>query len=569
MAEEQKQLQLATASFISGAVSNYGNYYSGLDATNQSLGLAPEKLIIPRDYNSVIRMCYDFYQRGGMASTVVNRLTEMTITTIRNGQRKTSNEANEYFDAVLHRNPSRMMRFIRTAALEYFLSGMVLPKVDWVEVEGQDISPKLKNGKKYVLPVFDLYPPLLINVIWASWGKKEYYLKLPREDIKLIRNGGSQIKEQQLKLEMYQNYYPSFIQAIVNGADRIKIDVDPILRREVSFNPYPTPYLFNVLEALVFKQGLRRMDFAVVTRVINAILLVQEGDKDFPLTTETEKNLAELKSQILARAGDPRLLERLFFLFSNHTTKLTWVSPDIEALLNQEKYHQTNEEISEGLGFARVLITGESGKGSATDVSTWAIQPMMEEVREMLIEWMETVYEEAADLNNFRSIPQPTFSTIKLQDFVKTAAVFAQAYREGNVSRTTRDEMIGLDFETEVELMIDEFDGIKELPKNYPDMPYNTQVAPGIGGSGGAPNRRTGGRPLGTQDTPTTPRKVGVTTTKEMPMSRLKQTTSPTTKTKASDEMLSDEEVINLIDRIAEERGLSISLEDLGLEKTP
>jgi hypothetical protein len=505
-----------------------------------------------------------------MASTVINRLTEMSITTLRNGQRKTSTEANEFFEAILHRNPSRMMRFIRTAALEYFLSGMVLPKVDWVTVQGQDISPKLKSGKDYTLPIFDLYPPLLISVIWASWGKKEYYLKLPKEDIKLIRNGGSQIKEQQLKLEMYQNYYPSFIQAIIMGADRIKIDVDPILRREVSFNPNPTPYLFNVLEALVFKQSLRRMDFAVATRVINAILLVQEGDKDFPLTTETQKNLDDLKNQILARAGDPRLLERLFFLFSNHTTKLTWVSPNVEALLNQAKYQQTNEEIAEGLGFARILLTGESTRGSAAEVSTWAIQPMMEELREMLLEWIQTIYEEAAELNNFRSVPQANFTTIKLQDYVKTAAVFAQAYREGNISRTTRDEMIGLDFETEVELMVDELDAIKEIPKNYPEMPYNTQVVPGLGG---APTQRNGGRPIGTQDTPTTPRQTGVNNTKEMPVSRLKQTTSPTTKTKSpavsSENLLSDEEVINLIDRIAQERGLVIDLSDIGLEKTP
>jgi hypothetical protein len=443
---EQNKLQLASASFMPGQQGSYGNFYSGFDAMNQSQGLSPEKLIIPRDYNSVVRMSYDFYQRGGMASTVVNRLTELSITKVRNGQRKTSNEANEYFISVLHRNPSRMMRFIRTAALEYYLSGMILPRIDWVTVTGEEISPHLKSGKEYILPVFDLYPPLLVNVVWASWGKKEYYLKLPKEDIKLIRNKGSNVKEQQLKYDMYLNYYPTFVQAIISGSDRVKIDVDPILRKEVSFNPYPTPYLYNVLEALVFKQGLRRMDFAVITRVVNAILLVQEGSDNYPLTTETEKNLETLKTQILARAGDPRLLERLFFLFSNHTTKLTWIMPDVQALLDQEKYRQANEEISEGLGFARILVTGESRNAGASELSTWAIQPMMEELREMLIEWIETVYEEASELNNFRNTPQPAFTPIKLQDFVKTAAVFAQAYREGNVSRTTRDEMIGLDF---------------------------------------------------------------------------------------------------------------------------
>ena len=565
--EKEEKLQLASASYTPGYVSSYGIFYSGFDATNQSLGLAPEKLLIPRDYHSVVRMSYDFYQRGGMASTVINRLAELSITRIRNGQRKTSNEANAYFEAVLHRNPSRLMRFVRTAALEYFLSGLVLPRVDWVKETGEDISPDLKNGREYIFPVFDLYPQLLVNVVWASWGKKEYYLKLPKEDIKLIKNGGSQIKEQQLKYEMYLNYYPSYVRAITDGADRVKIDVDPILRKEVSFTQYPTPYLFNVLEALVFKQGLRRMDFAVVSRVISAILLVQEGDKDFPLTDETESNLEVLKQQILARANDPTKLERLFFLFSNHTTKLTWITPDVQAMLDQEKYRQTNDEIAEGLGFAKILITGESRNAQAAELSTWAIQPLMEDLRDMILEWIITVYEEAAELNNFRNVPNPAFTPIKLQDFVKTAAVFAQAYKEGNVSRTTRDEMIGLDFLTELELMEDEYDPMKELPKDFPELPYNTQIPP-AGGFGGAPNNPKGGKPIGTQNVPINKRNTGVRPKGQTPVSRTAPTGKPS-QSKAEEQYLSDEEVLNLMNRVMEERGIVIDLERLGLQKAP
>jgi len=568
--ENEKKSQLARASWsvVPGYNSSFGNFYSGMDAANQSLGLAPEKLIIPRDFHSIVRMSYDFYERGGIATTVINRLAELSITSLRNGQRKTGDEANQYFAAILSRRPSRMMRFIRAMALEYYLSGLVLPKIDWQEVTGDKISPKLKAGKLYQVPTFDLYPPLLVNVVWASWGKREYYLKLPKEDIKLIKNRGSSVKEQQLKYDIYQQYYPQYVETIRNGDDRIKLDVDPILRKEVSFKPYPTPYFYNVLEGLVFKQALRRMDFAVASRVVNAILLVQEGSDQFPLTAETEDNLERLKQQILGRAGDSRSLERLFFLFSNHTTKLSWITPDVQAMLNQEKYQQANEEIAEGLGFARILITGESRNAQASELSTWSIQPMMEELRSMIVEWITEIYEEAADLNNFRNPPVAAFTPIKLQDFVKTAAVFAQAYREGNVSRTTRDEMIGLDFETETELMIDEHDVMEEIPDKFHDMPYNTQVVPGAGGMGGAPNVRNGGRPVGTQNTPVNKRNNGVSMPKQMPTSKNTQTKSPTAKT-AAEEYMSDGEVINLMDRIAQERGIIVDLESIGLKKSP
>ncbi len=89
--EEKKAVELAHASWAVTPGYNVpnGNFYGGFDAANQALGLAPEKLIIPRDYHAVVRMSYDFYQRGGMASTVVNRLSELSITKLRNGQRKT------------------------------------------------------------------------------------------------------------------------------------------------------------------------------------------------------------------------------------------------------------------------------------------------------------------------------------------------------------------------------------------------------------------------------------------------------------------------------------------------
>lgn len=565
--EPSKKLISAQSAFdgsIIGGFNGIGssnNYFvGGIEELLETLGDSPEKLVLPKQYHRIINMVYDFYQRGGVVSTVINRLTELTMTEIRNGQRKTSNEANDYYDAVLHRNPSRMMRFLRLMGLEYFLSGMVLPRVDWVEILGKDLSPKLKAGRKYMVPVFDLYPPKLVTVVWAGWGKKEYYLRIPSEDVKLIRDGGSKIKEQQLRYNYWLQYYPAFIELVKNGQDTILITVDPIMRKETTFTAYPTPFLHAALESLLFKQKLRQMDFAVASRVISAILLVTEGDKDFPLTEETRENLDALKSQLYARSGNPRLVERLFMLFSNHTTKLEWISPDVEALLDQDKYRENSVELAQALGFAEILITGESRNAQAAELSTWAIMPQMLELQGMITEWMNTIYEEAADLNNFRNVPEPAFKPIQLQDFVKTASVFAQAFKEGNISRTTRDEQIGLDFETEQELMLDEKVLIDELNKGgkFKEMPYNVQVAPtggmlgnGLGKPPGAANK--GGRPQGSTNVAVNNRNRGVKPKGQTPVSRVKV---------AEDvELMSDEDVIELLNTVAQQRGLYITSE--------
>lgn len=545
---------------------SFGGFY--MPATNSAFGITPEKLAIPGEYHPLVRMCYDFYLRGGMASVVIDRIAELTVTDLRNGQRKTSNEANYYYESVLHRSPSRLYRFIRMMALEYFLTGMCVPRVNWKEVKGENLHPKLKRDRLYAVPTFDLYPPLLINIVWAGWGEKEFYLTIPEEDFRLLKNKNARrTKEQQARYD-YLSKFQLYTGAVNAGSNKILLtDVDPILRKELSINPYPTPYLSKVLEALVFKQQLRRMDFAVASRIINAILLVQEGDKDFPLVEGDRDNLEALKTQILARSNNPALMERLFILFSNHTTKLTWISPDVEALLDQEKYRQSNEEVMEGLGFPRILVVGESKGAQAAEVSTWAIQPQMEEFRTMLLQWMLPIYEQAAELNDFRNVPSPSWSPIRLQDFVKTAAVFAQLYREGNMSRTSRNEALGLKFEDELEFMRDEYEQMKDLPTDFPEMPYNIQLPPNNAAGIGVTNQRTktGGKKVGTTNTPVNNKNSGVRLTGQQPSTRTSPNDKPARNPARSElediELWSDEEVLEAINQEALRRGLRVELE--------
>lgn len=551
MVDKKEELKLAKAVAGMNQTETFGSFFmpSYLDQTYQTLGLTPNKLVIPREYHTVVRMCYDFYQRGGSVSKVMDRLVEFAITEVRNGQRKTTDEQNLYYQCVLHSKPSRLFRFLHFMALEYFISGMTVPRVEWVPLKGAEIHPDLNPTKIYMMPKLDTYPPLLTSVQWNGWGAKSFWLKIDTGDIKNIRSRGGRIKEQQLRYREWESAFPQFVQMIQAGADNVELtDVDPIMRRELSISPYPTPYLFNILEPLVFKQQLRRMDFAVASRVINAILLITEGNDLYPLGDDASGNLANLQQQVMARQGNPAQQERLFMLFSNHTTKMEWITPDVGALLNQDKYREVNEELQDGLGFPQILLNGQArATGNAGEVSTWAIQPQMEELRTMLLEWMvDNIYHPAAEYNKFRQIPDPEFKPLKLQDAVKTAAVFQQLFTEGNISRTTRDEMAGLDFETETELMRDEAEYAKDLPAFTP-MPYSP-APPTIGGAAG--------RPTGSKNVPVNNRNSGVKPKGQKPLAKVKAEID-------NPELLSDDELVNLFNKVADEHGIVVTINDI------
>jgi hypothetical protein len=104
-----------------------------------------------------------------------------------------------------------------------------------------------------------------------------------------------------------------------------------------------------------------------------------------------------------------------------------------------------------------------------------------------------------------------------------------------------------------------------ELDKKYPDMPYDivalqakgklAGVGGGTGRPAGSPNK--GGRPTGTQNKPVNKRNRGVSPKGE-PTSKLAEVDI-----ESEIELLPDDELIDLINKVAEERGLYLTAEEI------
>jgi hypothetical protein len=182
---------------------------------------------------------------------------------------------------------------------------------------------------------------------------------------------------------------------------------------------------------------------------------VKVGSDEFPVTDgeEDQAYLDELRSQLRMRANSDQLMERIFQLVTNHTVELNWVFPQSEILLNEKKYDDINQEILFGLGFPRVLITGESARSGTSDPELATLAPVktMENFRNKIIEVIRDICTEVSLRNNFKSAPMVEFAMLNLHAFADFLTGLEKLYNASALSRTDLARVLGYDFLDQLE----------------------------------------------------------------------------------------------------------------------
>ncbi len=469
MMEESNLTKLAKASI------NYLNLTAGDTFSGQSLNGVynePDKLTIPKDWSKLIEQIRFYYERDPIASTVINKSVDIGINELINVRGEASDEVYnvyEYFKPQLY-------NFLKLVAREYLLSGLVIiPEMTWKTIK--------INDKNYILP----------DVLWIRDsativakktpipGRINYYVKIEDTTVDFILNKGvypDGTKDEET-YNILRKKYPKFVKSIESGETEILLEDTYIVltRSPISGKVYPTPYLMPVLESLNYKRNLRKMDYSIASRVISAIQLFTLGDKDFPLTEDDEYQLTDLKNQINWR-GQEGNIERVFQLFGNHTLKIEWIYPDTRALLDNNKYKAVDQDILFGLGFPRILLSGETER-SATSNAEFAMFSPSESIKAMrkeLLPFLNKLYADIAKRNNFDVYPRADFGNIRLYDVEKMANVAKDMYEKGVISRTSYLNTIGHTFDDEVFNMIRERDVMKKerLPEFTP-QPFTPQ----------------------------------------------------------------------------------------------
>lgn len=443
-----------------------------LEKTDNPWTEVPKFKTTTRNYDDFVKIvdhCRFFYKTEPLVSTVIDKLVEIGINDIVFSKNKLSDNEYRVFTSL----KARFMEFAEQMATEFLISGLVVPEIGYNTVDKDYVfSLGVKKLNRLELPdSMWIRDPKSVKIYTTMLADKpSYFVKIPEGLVNFLNSKGKygDGKEDKELYDLLLKYYPEFVKKVLAGELEILLeDSDYIIRRKyTSDNPYPIPYIQSALEPLHHKRKMRRMDYSIMDKVISAIMHVKIGDKDFPITNsdDDQEYVDDIRTQLRMRGRSEQVLERIFQLITNHTVQIDWIFPDTETLLNVEKYNDINQEILFGLGFPRILITGEAQKSGTSNSEIATLSPIKtaESFRTKIIEVIRGICVEISKRNGFNSVPEVSFKAINLTQFRDILQGLIQLYESAAISRTSLGKEFGYDFDVEVDLMEKEMNALKD-----------------------------------------------------------------------------------------------------------
>lgn len=421
-------------------------------------------------YHESIRLCRYFYRRDGIANTVVNRISEITATTLRNRRRTLIGEGDisdtefELFNIVAR----RIQAYLQTIILSYLIDGMAIPQYEIVRIMGSRVSNKL-GRTRYYLPegIWCRNPETIILKRILLGGKRRAFIRIPSQDVQFVQNRGTwpdgtsdRDTYNALKEEL-----PEYIAAIEAGQTVFPIDDYIIHRKLLPHNEYPLPFLESALNALDHKRYLKMMDRSIATRAIEAFRHIKVGNDEYPADDDDIDATKAAMNQTSS-------LERVYNLYTNHTIDISWVVPPLEIIMNDAKYNEANADIFFAVGFPRILTVGETEKSNAADnkIAALGIIATLKSIQLDVLEWIKRLYTEVAEKNNISRIPEPYFTAIPLADVTQLIQYARDMLELGVISKDTAAAFYGSDHATETDQLFYEKEIDEELNPE-PEIP--------------------------------------------------------------------------------------------------
>jgi hypothetical protein len=428
---------------------------------------------IPTDHPDIIVACQSIYRKIGMIRNIIDLMTDFAAEgldlqhTVKSQERfyrkwakKVDLEGRAHdFMKLLMRDANIIVRRTNAQITKPVARQMAkggIPINDTIdETRTAEPPEKVKTDKKSTkkgeIPwKYTFLSPALIEKVSGEIGKffgdDTVGMRIPPLLAAAIQNPETKSAQQ------YIDKLPrEVVQAAKVGKRLVKLDMDRIYvdyYKKDDWEDWGTPFLYGVLEDVMFKDKMRLADMAALDGVINVIRVWKLGksaDQIMPTPAAVDKLI-----DILQHNNGGGVLDLVW----DDMIDLSVEYPPTDKILGQEKYSSVNADIVRGLGIPDSLVGGQdlgTRNAQSAFVQLKTLVERLEYVRSRAIRWMEGELRRVADAMGFKKIPAISFGIMSLRDEAAEKQLMIQLLDRGIISAEKATEVFGVNYMIELE----------------------------------------------------------------------------------------------------------------------
>ena len=402
-------------------------------------------LQLPRNRQSLSVYARHYYQTEALVAACIDLYADLSITgwTIVCGNPHVRKFVEDMLDRL------KMQEVLSGIALEYYMIGdvFIMNELDennktWkrLVVLNPD-QVEVRRNPLIDIPVIELIPDMNLKEIIFDKKPKELY-------------------------DYFVQFMPEVIKAVKNSQN---IPLHPAHVSHIKFKPTPygvygNPLMKRIFKTLMYKEMIRRAQFAIAERFVTPLKIFKLGTVDEPATQE---DIDAMQMQLDIVLNDPKLV-----LVTTPRLTCDWQGIGGKTLNLTGEYDFLERETLAGLNIPRAFLDGSGGSFAAASVGGSAFIQKLENFREILKTFIEEkIIKPILEINDFYDTDPDTdeeflikvefkWDALKMQDEASTQAALLGLRQQNMISAKTLLNAYHINPETEAINLVAERDTI-------------------------------------------------------------------------------------------------------------
>jgi hypothetical protein len=373
-----------------------------------------------------IRLCQKCYFFSPIYSQVIDVLTEFSTSNIflRGGNKKSRDFFVSLFKKIniLSLQDKFFREFYRSSNVFPYRFEAILQDDDLKKLNttyGSKAAKETKLPVKYVI----LNPADIIVSGNISFASGQFFKRLNSYEIQRMKNPITDDDK-----NLLSSLSPEIQKQIKEASfsSEIQVPLDPkyvyaIFYRKQDYEGLAVPTAYSVLKDINTKAEMKNIDLAINRTLQRSVLLVTMGYESKNGEYMVDGKAIEAMRALFESESVGKTL------VADFTTKVSFVIPDIDKILDPKKYQIINEDIQTGLNN---ILTGQNEKFANQSIKVKLFIQRLKQSREVFLsEFLNLEIKRVSKDMNFKSYPEAFFEDIDFKDqdlWNRILAQFAQ-----------------------------------------------------------------------------------------------------------------------------------------------